>query len=171
MKNPRRTAVRCIKKTTRETRGSIKPMAVSRMQCRMDEKIERKGKKPDEGKRQIVDKSSDVCDTQRLPLLRELSAKLTEGEKRSQLYNTFRLSPPVTAYAVPAPSGRGPCSAGRPYLRVDTSREEQRAMPAYEEPPFLPGVLLRKLTVFCRRKRLSKLNKFQCPQWVISTKM
>jgi len=30
---------------------------------------------------------------------------------------------------------RGPYAAGRPYLRVDTLREEQRAMPAYEEPP------------------------------------
>ena len=34
---------------------------------------------------------------------------------------------------------RGPLAAGRPYLRVDTLREEQRAMPAYEEPPVLPG--------------------------------
>ncbi|MBR4863789.1 MAG: hypothetical protein IKU07_04370, partial [Oscillospiraceae bacterium] len=30
-------------------------------------------------------------------------------------------------------------AAGRSYLRVDTLREEQRAMPAYEEPPVLPG--------------------------------
>ena len=109
------------------------------MQCRMDEKLKEKAKKPDEGKRQIVDKSSDACDTQRLPLLRELSAKLTEGEKRSQLYNTFRLSPPVTACAVPAPSRRGPYAAGGSYSRVDALREEQRAMPAYDEPPFLPG--------------------------------
>ena len=54
------------------------------MQCRMDEKLKEEAKEPDEGKRQIVDKSSDACDIQRLPLMRELSAKLTEGEKRSR---------------------------------------------------------------------------------------
>ena len=36
-------------------------------------------------------------------------------------------------------ASNSPLAAGRPYLRVDTSREEQRAMPAYEEPPVLPG--------------------------------
>ena len=30
-------------------------------------------------------------------------------------------------------------AAGRPVLHVDVLREEQRAMPAYEEPPVLPG--------------------------------
>jgi len=33
-------------------------------------------------------------------------------------------------------------TAGRPYLRVDTSHREQRAMPAYEEPGFYRGFLL-----------------------------
>ena len=32
-------------------------------------------------------------------------------------------------------------AAGRSYLRVNASCEEQRAMPAHEEPPVLPAVL------------------------------
>ena len=36
-------------------------------------------------------------------------------------------------------ASNSPYAAGRPYLRVYVLREEQRAMPAYEEPPVLPG--------------------------------
>ena len=36
-------------------------------------------------------------------------------------------------------AGNNPLATGRSYLRVDTLREEQRATPAYEEPPVLPG--------------------------------
>ena len=52
----------------------------------------------------------------RLPLMRELSAKLTEGEKTLQMVN-FKLfiSPPVTAYAVPAPSSEGANSRKRTF--------------------------------------------------------
>ena len=50
-------------------------------------------------------------------------------------------NPPVKNQRfLPAPFTQGGLyAAGRPYLRVNTSREEQRAMPAYEEPPVLPG--------------------------------
>ena len=60
----------------------------------------------------------------RLPLMRELSAKLTEGEKsfvicffnRNQYFGDF--SPPVTACAVPAPSSEGANSPNQTFLRV-----------------------------------------------------
>ena len=42
---------------------------------------------------------------------------------------------------------RGPLAAGRSCLRVDTSREEQRAMPAQAEPPARPGGYFKKIFV------------------------
>ena len=50
-------------------------------------------------------------------------------------------NPPVKNQRfLPAPFTQGGLyAAGGSYLRVDALREEQRAMPAHEEPPVLPG--------------------------------
>ena len=85
-----------------------------------------------------LSKKCDFAPGQSLPCVK--GGGCPKGRRRD-CNVSVRDNPPVKNQRfLPAPFTQGGLyAAGRSYLRVDALREEQRAMPAYEEPPVLPG--------------------------------